>query len=278
VGASGDVLPVGRFSPARGVWVDRTLKSVTITGMLEMYGPEATIERAQQVQNTLNTVWTQDFPDGYAVKCNVVVRYRAPGSQDSGVTQIEVLRMVAPTSTLQTLSRIQLNANETNVFNWAVAHEFGHLIGLRDRYTESIVSKIGGRLGRPRTVEIQPGYDGNLMAQDQGTLEGKNIADLAAETNPSSAWINDDNHVREWVNAHTPEEIRLLPASDKIKAIRTLMSGWICDGDVAAIVQICKSVNASPEARAIRDAVPVGDIVFQGQRYTVQMALDNMPR
>jgi hypothetical protein len=43
---SDEVLPVGRFSPAPGIFVDRTEKSVVITGAMELYGPEASAARA----------------------------------------------------------------------------------------------------------------------------------------------------------------------------------------------------------------------------------------
>src|SRR5688572_8471150 len=51
------VLPVQRFSPAPGIWIDRTEKSITITGEMELFGPEATSARAQSVQDSINNTW-----------------------------------------------------------------------------------------------------------------------------------------------------------------------------------------------------------------------------
>ena len=112
-----------------------------------------------------------------------------------------------------------LNANEPNAFTWTPSHEFGHIIGLKDRYSEGIISKIKSTWGGVRTATVEPGYEGNLMAEQGGTLAGKNIADLAKENEPSPYWINDDDQVRDWVNAHSLAEIGRLSTTNKLRAI-----------------------------------------------------------
>jgi hypothetical protein len=69
---------------------------------------------------------------------------------------------------------------------------------------------------------MQPGYNGNLMGEDQGTLDSQNVADLSSENQPSPYWLNDDDQVRDWVNAHSSSEICALPRASKVAAIKTL--------------------------------------------------------
>lgn len=108
------VLPVVRFTPSPGLFVDRTETSVVIGGLMELSGAEATHARAQSIQQSINVVWTQTFSDGYSVKCNVSVRYRGPGSSASNVTQIQAAKIPGPSHVTPGLfSRsMTLNASE----------------------------------------------------------------------------------------------------------------------------------------------------------------------
>jgi hypothetical protein len=272
------VLPVQRYSPCAGITVDRTDQSVRITGSMQMYGPMANAARATSVQNTINTTWTTTFPDGHSVSCNITVTYRGPESSAANVTQIYVANISGPSHVSHIgATSMTLNASGTAAFTWVAAHEFGHIIGLQDRYSESIISRIRGRFGGVRSNTIQPGYTGNIMGQHGGTLSSQNLRDLASENEPSSWWFNDDNHVRDWVNAHSRAEIRALSTDSKLRMIRTLMGGWISDADVNAIVAIAASVNSRTEANVIRGGINLTDFQGLGQRMRVRIAFDNMP-
>ena len=274
-------LPIGRFSPAPGIWVDRTERTVRITGTMELSGSEATAARAATLQNTINRTWTQNFPDGYSINCNITVRYRVPGSSaSSNAAQIEAARVSEP-SNVNTLPgmghKMTLNANEANAFTWVPAHEFGHVIGMQDRYSESIMSRISGTFGGRRTTTAHRGYAGNLMAESGGALGSRNVADLAAESEPSPFWVNDDNQVRNWLNAHSRTEIGSLSTMSKLRAIRTLMGGWISDEDVRAIGQICGCVTTRLEADKIRQGVNLLNMTSIGQRTQVRVIFSRMP-
>lgn len=273
-----DVLPVAKFSPSPGLFVDRTDKSVNISGAMELHGLEANIARATSIQDSINTTWTRTFPDGYSVNCTITVTYCGKKSNSGNVTQIEAAKILGP-SHVSMLGRrsMTLNANEPDAFTWTSAHEFGHIIGLKDRYSETIMSKIKGSIGGERTNTVQAGYDGNLMAVDKGALESKNVKDIAEENEPSSYWINDDNQVRDWVNGHSLSDIGKLSTGNKLKAINTLMGGWISDDDVSAIARICSSVTSSTEANAIRSGVDLLNMTSLGQRSMVRMAFAKMP-
>jgi hypothetical protein len=273
-----DLLPVARFSPAPGLFVDRTDKTVKITGQMELYGPEANAARAGDIQHSINTMWTRSFPDGYSVTCNITVTFRGSGSKPGNATQIEADKIAGPSHVNGVGTReMTLNANEPDAFTWTPAHEFGHIIGLKDRYNEGAWSKIKGKFGGQRTTTIQPGYNGNLMGEDQGVLESKNVADIAKENEPNRHWINDDDHVRDWVNAHVLEDTAKLSGAQKLQAIKVLMRGWISDDDVAAIAKICSSVKTKTEADVIRNGVDLLEFTSLGQRTQVRVAFAKMP-
>ncbi len=274
-----EVMPMGRFSPAKGLWVDRTDRSVKITGQMELYGPEATAERATTIQNTINTTWTQTFPDGYSVSCNITVQYRAGNSGSGVVAEIEALKTDKSSQVDMLFGRkMLLNANESNAFTWTPAHEFGHVLGMQDRYSESIKSKIKAVYGGQRDGTVaHPGYAGNLMADDNGTMSSQNIADLASENAPSPLWMNDDDHIRNWVNSHSAEEIAQLPTAHKLKAIKVLMGGWISDDDMRAIGKICQNVKTRTESQTIQSGINLLDFSSLGQRTQMRVIFAGMP-
>jgi hypothetical protein len=275
--AEPSVSPVGRFSPAPGIFVDRTMNDISIVGTMEMFGPEATPARAASVQHTINTTWTQSFPDGYSISCQVTVNYRPPGKAASNVAQIEAIKMAGPSNVAGSDHDMTLNANESLAFAWTAAHEFGHVIGLQDRYSESIMSSLRGRFGGTRQNTVDPRYTGNLMSTHQGILESKNIRDVAVENQPSEWWFNDDDQIRDWVNHHPLRDITAMSGTSKLRMIKTLMGGWVSEADVAAIVRICSSVEKHAEAETIRAGVPTTDLENFGQRTRVRIALAQMP-
>jgi hypothetical protein len=273
--------PVARFSPAPGIIVDRTEKSVAITGNLELYGDEATIGRALQIQQVINQTWTMSFSDGYDVKCNIFVRLRLPGSSAGNATQIEAKKMSGP-SCVDSFGpgfarEMTLNANETGAFSWVPAHEFGHILGMQDRYSEGIISRISSNFGGPRTTTVPAKYKDNLMGSYWGVLGSQNVSDLASENQPSPYWIHNDRQVLEWVTAHSSQEIDALSAADKVAAIKTLMTGWIDDDDMAAIGKICKSVTKPADGKAIREGIVLYNFTSIGQRTDMRMFYANMP-
>jgi hypothetical protein len=271
------VMPIGRFSPVKGLFVDRTETSIKIDGAMELYGPEANPARAESIRRTINNTWTATFPDGYSVSCNITVTYRGPGSSAGQAAQIEALKMAGPSNVSRIDSSMTLNANEPDAFTWTAAHEFGHVIGLQDRYSERIMSKLVGKFGGTRSTTVDPKYQVNLMAVSGGVLESQNLKDVAEETAPSPYWMNDDEHVRDWINHHATAEIGKLSTANKLRAIDTLMGGWISDADVAAIGRICGSINTKSEANAIRGGVDVLKFSSIGQRTMVRVTFSKMP-
>lgn len=278
--AANDLLPVGQFSPARGINVDRTEKSIRITGRMEIYGPEATAARAKSVETAINSTWTATFPNGFTVTTSITVTYRGPKALPGNVAQIEAVLIAQDSFVLRTsptTANMVLNAKNNGAFGWVAAHEFGHIIGLRDRYIESIQSKQAGAKGGQRTTAAEPGYGGNIMAVHNGTLWGKNATDIVAESEPVPTWINDDDYAATWLNSHPIGDVARLSTKGKLLAFQTLMYGWVSTDDLNAMMRLCSSVKNPQEAATIRKAVDLASLTDFGQRSTLRLAMDKMP-
>ncbi len=276
-----DVLPVGRFQPSTGLTLDRSGTSVSISGQMELSGPEATVARAASIQQSINATWTHTFKDGFEVECDIHVRYRGPGTSAGLATQITAEKIAGPSHVEDNIlggRSMTLNANEPTAFTWTSTHEFGHILGLKDRYSETIMSKIRSTWGGPRTTWVQSGYEGNIMSTSGAPLESKNIADIAAENEPSAYWTNDDDYVRSWVENHpaTPDIARL-PTAEKLRAIWILQRGWISGDDLAAMGKICSAVTSHNDAEAIRRGVNLSIFTDLGQRTKMRVYLAKMP-
>jgi hypothetical protein len=278
------VLPVASFSPAPGLFVSRTGNQVTINGTMELSGPAATPAKALLVQQSINSTWTKSFDGGFLVFCHVVVRYRPPDSKPGFAAQIEVEKAGAetPRTRLGGPPSIFLNAKDDD-FAWNVTHEFGHVIGLGDKYTEGILSRLVARVGWLKSLHLRrntppnPGYESNLMATRGGRLERSNVQDLLLEE--PVPWFNgdDDGHLIEWINVLPLTAITPVSTANKVKIIDVLMMGYVSDADVAAIAKICRSVTSGIEGDAIRHGVDPSRLTSIGQRTTIRIALDSMP-
>jgi predicted Zn-dependent protease len=81
--------------------------------------------------------------------CKIAVVYRAPGMKAGDLGQIEAIKIAGPSHVSGYDRSMTLNANETDAFTWTAAHEFGHVIGLKDRADHSGASSVA-RLARWR--------------------------------------------------------------------------------------------------------------------------------
>jgi hypothetical protein len=277
---SGGGLPVGRSSPARGVHVDRVGNAVTITGVLEMYGAEASGARVQSVESSINKIWTATFPNGVSITCKIQVKFRGAGSVPGNVTQIEAVQQDGPSAWHKGGSNggyISLNPRNPDAFGWTAAHEFGHLLGLDDRYDESFFSAIRGQFGGQRVTTAKRGYAGNLMADVGGSMSSFNITDVIDTNEPSPYWINDDDYVASWMNTHPRTDVAKLSTATKLRAFNTLLSGSVSVDDLNAMTRICASVSTSNEASAVRKSIDPLRLTDLGQRTTLRLAMAKMP-
>jgi len=268
-----------RFQPAPGITVDIADQSIRISGRIESWGPQSSATRAAEMQAAINRIWTASFAGGFSVSCNVTVTHRTAAATD--VLQIEVDNIAGPSSVDIPLvygpRTMQLNAGSRDVYSWVVAHEFGHVLGMADRYSETVISKLCNSYGCARTTTVERGYEALLMGAHNGALDGTTLSDLNSETAPNPYWINDDDQTRAWVMAATPATLTALPGRQKLAAIQVLMGGWISDADMTAIVRICAAVRSSADARLIRDGVRDQNFTSLEQRAQMRLAKMQMP-
>jgi hypothetical protein len=274
------------FSPAQGIKVDRIERKIEISGALDIFGTAATAAIASTIQGTINSSWTKTFGDGFVIKCAIVARLRPAGGAASALAfPIEVKDLVnaaAPSFVSSDTSGkpigMILNNLGAAVYTWVVAHEFGHVLRLADRYSESAASQASGMSGGARTTTVQAGYEHNIMGIHLGDLESKNVGDLINQTAKQTGWFMSDVQARTWILSHSKEQIGELSTEGKIKALDLLYDGWISGDDLKAMVAVCGSVTASAEAGAIRRSFKLTGMNDFGQRAKMQIALENMPR
>jgi hypothetical protein len=270
---------IRRFSPARGIFVDMAENSITITGRMQVWGTDATPEKANAIAASLNRNWSRVFSDGYTSQCTVTAAYRGKGDpEDSGVLQIEYSRNIDRSRATKGggsfSEAIWLNSKDINDISWVIVHEFGHTLGMADRYTDEMRTINGTK----QSVSVaHEGYGGLLMGADSGAMTSRALQDLQSETAPSENWVNDDDQVREWIKTHTAGDLATLSTAAKISALRTLMGGWISDEDVAAMTKVILSSRNNDESKAIRSSINPIDMTSIGQRTRIRIALSKMP-
>jgi hypothetical protein len=174
--------------PGININVSRPGKRADVQAKLQVHGAAADAAQANTIQNTISSNWNGSFPDGYAIATNVDVGYRADTTNaDDGATQIELVHSGEGDPSYTTRNwlfgsrHMSLNLDYGgNALTWTAAHEFGHLLGLKDHYSESFRSKVASLFGGPRKNEVEAGFEQNIMAVNNGTLESRNVQELIA--------------------------------------------------------------------------------------------------
>ena len=273
--------PAQRYSPSAGIIVERAGKTMTISGKMELYGEKATAALATQLQNTINSMWTASFPDGTSSSCAVSVVYRAPGTPSIGVTTIEAgtgkggaYVMPGPIS-----NDMFLNMANPIAATWTVGHEFGHVLGMVDRYSEPVKSKILGRFGVQRSSTIEVGYETSLMGAHGAPLDQRTLKDAMDESKSLTMRASPlrDTGVRDWIDANGPSGLRKLSIEERIAMFAALMEGWISGDDVRCMKAICASVATRADAEKLRASAGTEQMLSTSQRNEVRVALAKMP-
>lgn len=270
--------PPRRFQPVPGITVDLAGTSLSIVGRAEAWGAEANAQRAMQIQNTINNARTLRI-GAVDFSCSIIVSHRASGDPGRAL-QIEILNMPAPSNVrmAETGRPMQLNNREPQAYNWTAAHEFGHVLGLNDRYSETAASRAAGQNGGPRATPAHAGYETNLMGAVGGGLSLQNALDLANETQPSEWSMDDDDEVRDWVSSHTQLQIQALGPDVRMRGLEILMNGWVSGDDLRAMEGLMSGVTNGLEARNIRARIDPIRLTDIGQRTRLRLAMERMPR
>lgn len=181
----------GSATPANGirVSVNRVSKTANVTANLETHGAAADAAKTSTLRSSISNHWNGSFADGFRITTSVSAAYRRPGqAANSGASQIEIVNAGtdSPSVTNRSSSTIRLNLDYvSNSLTWTSAHEFGHLMGLRDRYSTAFWDRVAAFFGGERGASIpDTGYENNIMAVNGGSLESKNVRDLIARYIP----------------------------------------------------------------------------------------------
>ncbi|MGD9696280.1 MAG: hypothetical protein AB7V42_11545 [Thermoleophilia bacterium] len=249
---------VESFRPAPGILVHREGRSLRIEGRILAIGPEATAERAIAAQRGIREHWNRGFPDGSRVACEVEVPFgarRARWWRRHREATLVMRRMGGrPSFANRIHGFIVLDVEEPDAFSWVVAHELGHLIGLRDRYRESPLSRLRGMAGLRRRTPPHAGYEHSIMGRRGSPVTARTLRDHAAE-NDAPIGTRDDR-VRLWTECASPERVAALSTAAKLEMLTTLLGSWWVSGDdVDAADAICRSAIGSHEAEEIRAGV-----------------------
>lgn len=170
----------GTYTPGPGITISWNGNAVSISANLELYGSAANATVAGQIKNSIENYWRGNFSNGYGVSASVNVSVRAAGaSADSGRTQINCLPSsgvsnVMPSYWIAGSDMMTYYVGSANP-SWTPAHEFGHLLGLGDRYAENWVAQI---FGSQRASAPDAGWSGNIMAEVGGVVQERNIQEL----------------------------------------------------------------------------------------------------
>lgn len=189
-------IPYGNKHIARGIWLSWTGNCIVIRANLEISGASATREMANRIKQTIEGFWNASFDNGYSVSCRVDLLFRTLPHGDHRRNQIYVTldrrnwRVTDVHWEDFYNSFMNYCINDETTIQFAPAHEFGHMLGLRDRYVEG--QRIAGR----RTSTVVAGWETNMMATQTGRLERRNLEELF------------HLHATEWVSSTLQENLQ----------------------------------------------------------------------
>jgi len=147
-------------------------KNITIRSTIFIHGKGATNEVASRMARNINQAWNQGLSyidrstdTTYSVNFYIDVTNDKPSIVDRFKDDSNFIEV-------GNTDRSYVSAGKANNGSWRdnepdpAPHEFGHLIGLDDRYSDS--------------SGVQSGWEGNIMAEPamRGTVEQKNINSL----------------------------------------------------------------------------------------------------
>lgn len=149
-------------------------KTITIKADIYIYGKDANADVAKSMKNNILSTWNKDWK--YTdVETNI--EYSVRFDVDVKITKHPILRSMGKDNNIINIDneeRSYVEKNRGYVGTWRgnepdpAPHEFGHLIGLTDRYTDE-----GG---------ANKDWNGNVMAESamQGKVEQKNINSIVS--------------------------------------------------------------------------------------------------
>jgi len=156
--------------------VDEENKTITVTVEVDIYGPDASDEVAEEIEEGIEEEWngqTYTDPDTgteYTVQVDATVRNVGENKKDATADNKIKIDKSVERSFVNTLGRVDTGKWNPGAGKKVFAHEGGHLLGLRDDYKDRRTPN--GKVSVPK-----PGHAGHLMATSQGSVAPHAIRD-----------------------------------------------------------------------------------------------------
>ncbi|MCW3090729.1 MAG: hypothetical protein JWP81_1798 [Ferruginibacter sp.] len=111
------------------------------------------------------------------------------------------------------------------------------------------------------------------FAIDTGDPNRKTISSAAFDSGVSS--LTSDSSIRDFINTQRTEIIRGLTTAEKVTLITRLLSGWVSDEDVNAVVAICRQAQDPSQLISIHRQIEplLSDMSSEAQKDRVHRAL-----
>lgn len=172
----------GTEEPQAGIVVNWSGNQISIHARIQFTGPRATQQVAQAMVEDIERTWSRRFSGGYASTCQV--DYVVGGERDESRAEI---RVGSGTSVADSWTEICgtmyfVYTGDPSDLIWSPAHEFAHMLCLRDRRTRSW--SWPWEVQPPEVSET--GYERNIMGaipegdysrREELRLESRNIRD-----------------------------------------------------------------------------------------------------
>jgi hypothetical protein len=171
----------GSVSPYPGckmVW-DLNQRFFLIVVNFELSGVGADAAMASEIESSIRKYWNVTFGGTFHVLTSVYVEHK-PSNPSADRAKIVLFKHPSKRSTIAKFGsgypqnrHITLNTQNNWDVDWTPAHEFGHYIGMDDKYKDE-------KDAEGKTVSVPlPGWEKNMMAEKRGLLSMWNIVELA---------------------------------------------------------------------------------------------------
>jgi RHS repeat-associated protein len=189
------------FVDPSGMYVEVAVNGndVRLTLPIRFAGDAATPERIAGYTREIQNVWSGSFGKYNVVTSVIVPAENAARSQMNTI----VIQMgpVGPRGDLPAVTNLvggnRSTFSQPAMGPGAAAHEAGHLMGLRDQYTDSYVG--GARITTPN-----PGYAGNIMGENSGRPSESDITAIIYRFGPSPQPPSSASGMYPAPSSHTP--------------------------------------------------------------------------
>lgn len=187
-----ELIESGSKRISRGITLSWSQNRIRVAARMEVSGEAATDDFVRRIRLGIEYKWGVSFDEGYSIDTSVDIIRTEDGGTDPDRSQIYITNDSSASFVEYRLglyyATMHLHMGTARI---AVtpAHEFGHMLGLGDRYEESIFSNLGNRMTSDlppmlrieRNTTTPPEWQGNIMAESTGRVSKRNLQDLQSK-------------------------------------------------------------------------------------------------